>query len=288
MTTLTNPPLRLPLAPRLPLRTWFGALRLLSGLLMLTGLGGLATLLSGKALAAPPGPLLALAGLLCGGLALTHWRLWQVTKLERRGWELLLAGRPEAAIRALEVAASGGSEVQRARSHYGLTLAWLRQGDFERALAQGQRTTRTWGRRSAPLREAQAPALMATLLALYGELDDARDWVGRIQRPLSDKTDYALLAQVVVLCREGRDVDAVRRIQRTAREHVPEMDVGAVAVLHAFARSRLGGQLVPLKPGCVLPEKPARASGYEYLACRWPELAAFLRGAEAPALASGA
>jgi hypothetical protein len=90
--------------------------------------------------------------------------------------------------------------------------------------------------------------------------------------------DHALLAQAVILCREGLYLLAVKRIQRTAREHVPELDVDAVGVIHAFARSRLGGQLVPLTPGCVLPEKPGRSSGYEYLAHAWPELAAFLRG----------
>lgn len=278
MTTLTTPSLRPPLARGPSLKTWFEALKLLSALLVAVGLGGIALLLSGKPLTEP----LALAGLFCVGMALDQWRRWQVGRLEQRGWELLLAGRPEAAIHALDVAASGGTDTSRARSLHGLTLAWLRQGDYERALALSERTARARKGGSATLRQAQAPALKATVLALYGELDEARRQVREIQRPLFDKTDYALLAQAVVLCREGKYVEAVKRIQHSSRENVPEMDVGAVAVVHAFARGRLGGQLVPLKPGCVLPEKPARGSEHEYLALEWPELAAWLRGEEAP------
>jgi len=292
MMTLTTPALRPPFANDVSLKAWFGALKLLSSVMVLAGFGGVAMLLTLKPLAAWPEvdlvvarlPLpIALAGVFCAGMALDHWRHWRVDHLLRRGWELLLAGRPEAAIHALQVASHGGSNDQRAQSLHGLTLAWLRKGDYERALCLGEAATRSWGRRTSSVRDAQAPALMATILSLYGELDDAREWVERIHRPMFDETDHALLAQAVMLCREGRHVEAVKRIQRTAREDVPELDVGAVAVIHAFARSRLGGQLVPLKPGCVLPHRPARASEYEYLACEWPELAAFLRGEDAPA-----
>lgn len=291
MMTLTTPAPRAPSAHDLSLKTWFGALRLLSAVMMFTGFGGVAMLLTTKPPAGWPEvdllvtrvPVpMALAGVFCVGLALNHWRHWQVKQVARRGWELLLAGRPEAAIRALQVVKSGGSDDQRASSLHGLTLAWLHKGDYERALSLGEAATRAWGKGTALVRNTQAPALMATILALYGELYDASEWVERIQRPMFDKTDHALLAQAVMLCREGKQAEAVKRIQRTAREDVPELDVGAVAVIHAFARSRLGGQQVPLKPGCVLPHKPARASGYEYLAREWPELAAFLQGDSAP------
>ncbi|WP_375768864.1 hypothetical protein NR798_45505 [Archangium gephyra] len=298
MTTLTPPALRPPFANDLSLKAWLGGLRLVSAVMMFTGLGGIAMLLGTRPVAAWPEvdlavarlPLpIALAGVFCAGMALNHWRHGQVKRLLRQGRELLLAGRPEAAIHALQVSRYGGSDDQRARSLHGLTLAWLHKGDYERALCLGEAATRAWGRRTSTVRDAEAPALMATILSLYGELDDAREWVERIRRPMFDETDHALLAQAVMLCREGRHVEAVKRIQRTAREDVPELDVGAVAVIHAFARSRLGGQLVPLKPGCVLPERPARASGYEYLACEWPELAAFLRGEDdAPAASARA
>ncbi len=211
---------------------------------------------------------LILASLLFVGAALGRWQHQQMWRMEQRGRELLQAGRPEAAIRDLEVAASCGSEAQRAESLHGLALAWLRMRDIERALSFASRSGE--------------PAAMALVLALDGELEQARTWVQEIERPILGKTDHALLAQAVIFCREGLYVLAVKRIQRTAREHVPVMDVGAVGVIHAFARSRLGGQLVPLKPGCVLPEKPGRGSGYEYLGQAWPELAAFLRGEDAP------
>jgi tetratricopeptide (TPR) repeat protein len=292
MMTLTTPSLRPSFSHDLSLKARLRGLSRLSAAMMFAGFGGIVMLLTPRALAdfsevdlavtRVPLPIV-LAGVFCAGMALHHWLGWQVRQLERRGWELLLAGRPEAAIRSLEVAVSAGSDISRVRSYYALTLAWLRQGDYERALSIGEAATRFRANRTSSFRDAQVPALMATILALYGELDDAREWVGRIRRPMFDETDHALLAQAVMLCREGRYVEAVKRIQRTAREDVPEMDVGAVAVIHAFARSRLGGQLVPLKPGCVLPERPARASQYEYLACEWPELAAFLRGEDAPA-----
>ncbi|HZI08185.1 MAG TPA: tetratricopeptide repeat protein [Archangium sp.] len=295
MMTLTTPALRPPLANDVSLKARLKGLSLLSAVMVFAGFGGIVMLLSPTALAdfsevdlvvtRVPLPI-ALVGVFCAGLALHHWLGWQVSRLERRGWEMLLAGRPEAAIRALDVAVSAGSDISRVRSYYALTLAWLRQGDYERALAVGEETTRARRNRDAKISDAQAPALMATILSLHGELDDAREWVERIRRPMFDETDHALLAQAVMLCREGRHVEAVKRIQRTAREDVPELDVGAVAVIHAFARSRLGGQLVPLKPGCVLPHRPARASEYEYLACEWPELAAFLRGEDAPAPAA--
>ncbi|AKJ08442.1 hypothetical protein ATI61_121123 [Archangium gephyra] len=293
MMTLTTPSLRPSFAHDPSLEARLKGLSRLSGVMTFTGFGGIVMLLGPSALAdfsevdlavtRVPLPIV-LVGVFCAGMALRHWVLRRVSQLEQRGWELLLAGRPEAAIGSLEVAVSAGSDRSRIRSHYALTLAWLRQGDYERALALGEETHHLPRRnRDSRVCDAQVPALMATILALYGELEDARKWVGRIRRPMFDETDHALLAQAVMLCREGRDVDAVRRIQRTAREDVPEMDVGAVAVIHAFARSRLEGQLVPLKPGCVLPERPARASQYEYLACEWPELAAFLRGEDAPA-----
>lgn len=291
MTTISTPSLRPPLARGPSLKTWFEALKLLSVLLMALGFGGIALVLSARPLngsmARPGTASLVLASLFCVGVVLDQWRRWQVVRLERRGWELLEAGRPEAAIHAFDVAACGGTDPSRARSLHGLTLAWLRRGDYERALALSERTVRARKGGSATLRLAQAPALKATVLALYGELDEARRQVREIQRPLFDRTDHAMLAQAVVLCREGRYVEAVKRIQHTPREHVPELDVGAVAVVHAFARGQLGGQLIPLKLGCVLPEKPARGSEHEYLALEWPELAAWLRGAEAPAPARG-
>lgn len=291
MMTLTTPSLRPSVKQDPFLQARLKQLSLLSGVMMFAGFGGIVMLLDPSALAdfsevdlgvtRVPLPI-ALAGVFCAGLALRHWLGWRVNQLERRGWELLQAGRPDAAIRSLEVAVSTGGNIARGRGYYALALAWFRQGDYERALALGEKTTWVGRKRDARICDAQVPALMAVILALYGELDDAREWVGRIRRPMFDETDHALLAQAVMLCREGRYVEAVKRIQRTVREDVPETDVGAVAVIHAFARSRLGGQLVPLKPGCVLPQRPARGSEYEYLACEWPELAAFLRGEDAP------
>ncbi|HEX5747268.1 MAG TPA: tetratricopeptide repeat protein [Archangium sp.] len=294
MMTLTPPSIRPSFANDPFLQSRLNGLGLLSSVMMLTGFSGIVMLLGPGSLADAsevdlgvtrvPLPI-ALAGVFFVGLALRHWLGWRVRQLERRGWELLQAGRPEAAIRSLEVAMSTGSHIARGRGYYALALACFRQGDYERALALGEKTTWLGRRRDARVCDAQVPALMAVILALYGELDDAREWVGRIRRPMFDETDHALLAQAVMLCREGRYVEAVKRIQRTARKDVPETDVDAVAVLHAFARSRLGGQLVPLKPQCVQPQRPARGSEsqYEYLACEWPELAAFLRGEEAPA-----
>lgn len=292
MMTLTTPAPRAPSAHELSLTAWFGGLRLLSTLLGTVGFGGIVLLCFRQGVAHPPEvdlvaarlPVsLVFAGLFCAAAALERWRRWQVKHLARKGWEMLLAGRPDSAIHSLEVVAHEGNYTQRGRSHYGLTLAWLRKGDYERARSLCEEVLLGWWRLPADAREARTPALMAIISALSGDLDDARTWVEEIRRPMFDKTDHALLAQAVMLCREGKDMEAVKRIQRTAREDVPELDVGAVAVLHAFARSRLGGQQVPLKPGCVLPHKPARASGYEYLAREWPELAAFLLGDSAPA-----
>jgi tetratricopeptide (TPR) repeat protein len=298
MTTLTHPPRSLPFARGLSLRTWFKGLKLLAGLLSFTSLGALVLMFLGGSLDVSGAldallemdpatgripPPLVLAGLFFVGRALEHQVHRRVGHLERRGLELLQAGRPEAAIRDLEVAAACGSEAQRARSFHGLALAWLRLGDLERALSFGEATTGLWGRRTRGLLRTGAPATMALVLALDGELEQARTWVQAIERPLFDKTDHALLAQAVIFCREGLYVLAVKRIQRTALEHVPTLDVGAVGVIHAFARSRLGGQLVPLTPGCVMPHKPGRGSGYEYLGQAWPELAAFLRGEDGPA-----
>jgi tetratricopeptide (TPR) repeat protein len=295
MMTLNPPSLRPSFANDPSLQARLNGLSLLSSVMMLTGFSGIVMLLGPSPLADAsevdlgvlrvPLPIV-LAGVFCVGLALQHWRGWQVRQLEQRGWELLLSGRPEQAIRSLEVAVSAASNNSRARSYYALSLAWFRQGDYEHALALGERAILARrGHGDARVRDAQVPALMAVILAFYGELDDAREWVGRIRRPMFDETDHALLAQAVMLCREGRHVEAVKRIQRTPRANVPETDVEAVALIHAFARSRLGGQLVPLKPDCVLPQRPARGSEsqYEYLACEWPELAAFLRGEDAPA-----
>ncbi|QRN98062.1 tetratricopeptide repeat protein [Archangium violaceum] len=293
MTTSLDNTLRLPLTHGLSVRLWLGGLKLLSTVLLGAGLMGIVPWVS-QGQDTYPWPLapavtvagipVFLVGLLWAGVLLGAWHHWQVKRLERQGWELLRAGRPDAAIRAFTGAAYEGRKSLRARSYHGLTLAWLRQGDYERALSFGEATTRAWGQGTRALREARAPGVMAAILALYGVPDEAQHWVERIRRPMFDKTDYALLAQAVLLCRAGRYVEAVKRIQSATRENVPELDVGAVAVLHAFARGRLGGQLVPLKLGCVLPEKPVRASQYEYLAREWPELAAFLQARDAAAV----
>ncbi|QRK10533.1 tetratricopeptide repeat protein [Archangium violaceum] len=279
MTTLTDHPFRPPLANCPSLKTWFGGLQLLSALLMSTGFGGIILLLCEQEVAVGGLSLsVTLASLFCVGMALEQWRHWWVGTLARRGWEQLLTGRLDAAIRSFDVAVSGGRAEQRGWSHYGLTLAWLRKGDYARALALCEAAPHPWGKMTASVRGARGPALKALILALSGEPDAARRQVAELRRPMFDRTDYALLAQAVMFCREGKYVEAVKRIQQSPRENVPEMDVGAVAVLHAFARGRLAGQLVPLKSGCVMPEKPARASGHEYLAREWPELAAWFRG----------
>jgi hypothetical protein len=175
----------------------------------------------------------------------------------------------------------------RARSLYGLALACLRHGDFARALSYGHALCRTsHPNRSHP--DALAPALVASVQALRGDLEAARAWVVAIRRPMFDRTDHALLAQVVILCRNGWYAEAVKRIQGTPLHHVPETDVGAVRVLHAFARSWPDAHRLPLKPGCALPEKHVRASEYGYLAREWPELADFLQGEAAPGLARSA
>ncbi|WNG51574.1 hypothetical protein F0U60_51160 [Archangium minus] len=284
MTTHTDHPLCPPLAKGLSLKTRFGGLQLLSALLMSAGFGGIVLVLCEQEAAAGGLPRsIALASLFCVGVALEQWRHGWVGKRARQGWEQLLAGRPDAAIRCFEVAVCGGRADQRGWSHYGLTLAWLRKGEYVRALSLCDAAPQPWGKMSTSVRGARRAALKALILALSGELDAARRQVAELRRPMFDKTDYALLAQAVMLCREGKYVDAVRRIQQSPRESIPDMDVGAVAVLHAFARGRLAGQLVPLKPGCVMPQRPARASEHEYLAREWPELAAWFRGEEARA-----
>jgi len=217
-------------------------------------------------------------GLFLVSFAISLVLSWRREREVQRGWTLLEAGLPEQALHGLEVGvAEAGSPGQRARNQYGLTLAWLRQGDYGRALVHCHEATQQRGKGSDGfLRHVEAPALLATLYALRGELETARAWVEAMQLPPYHRMDHALLAQAVMLCRAGKYEEAVRRIQDTPQEHVPRRDVDAVRVLHAFARSQLGGQQLPLRPGCVLPVKPARGVEYAWLAREWPELATFL------------
>jgi tetratricopeptide (TPR) repeat protein len=218
------------------------------------------------------------AGLFLVAFVVDLLRIWRREREVGRGWELLEAGLPEQALHGLEVGvAQAGSPGQRARNQYGLALAWLRQGDYGRALVHGHEATQQEGKRSDGfLRHVEAPALLATLYALRGELETARAWVEAMQLPPYNRMDHALLAQAVMLCRAGKYEEAVRRIQDTPQQHVPKVDLGAVRVVHAFARERLGGHPMPLRPGCVLPVKPAREAEYAWLAREWPELATFL------------
>jgi hypothetical protein len=295
MTIPLDPRFHPPLPPESSHGDRHGRWRRLSTFVMALGAGATFALVWGGAgreaassswEAVLPGYLL-IAGLVWTGALLNGWRHTKVRREVERGWELLQAGRPAEALPFLEAGVHDTDRRLRARSLYGLSLARLRQGDYERALSYGHAASRVGSTRTL-IPDTRAPALVATLHALRGDLEAARAWGVAIRRPMFDRTDYALLAQAVMLCRNGWYLEAVKRIQGTTLDNIPEMDVGAVRVLHAFARGRLGGQPLPLKPGCALPETHARASEYGYLAREWPELAAFLRGEDVPALAHGA
>ncbi|WP_309896944.1 hypothetical protein [Archangium sp.] len=286
MTTPTTPSLRLPHPPdssESPNRA-FDWPKLIIGSLAVAHLGTSLYLMASQ----PESPLgyvvwmgFFLPILLVAGIV----EAWRSFDEVGHGWKLLEEGFPEQAVPYLE---KGTPRRRRpAWSHYGLALAWMRQGDYGRALAHAHES-RQQPRNDPTLRLVTVPALLATLHALRGELEVASTWVETLYQPAFSRTDHALLAQTVMLCRAGKYEEAVRRIQDAPEQHVPEMDVGAVRVLHAFARGRLGQRQVPLRPGCVLPVKPARGAEYAWLAREWPELAAFLGGESAPAPASGA
>jgi tetratricopeptide (TPR) repeat protein len=275
MTTPTTPSVRLPHPPDSSDRG-FDWLKLLVGVLAVANLGTSLFLL----LCLPENPLgyLALMGLLPIFFLAGIVDSWRSVDVVEQGWKLLEAGFPEQAIPLLEQGTTRPRRpAQRARNHHGLSLAWLRQGDYGRALTHAHEARRQHLRDNNPiLRLVEAPALLATLHALRGELEVARTWVETMYQLQLSRTDHALLAQAVMLCRAGKYEEAVRRIQDTPQQHVPRMDLAAVRVLHAFARSRLGGQQLPLRPGCVLPVKPAWGAEYAWLAREWPELATFL------------
>jgi hypothetical protein len=288
MTTHTTPSLRLPHPPDASdsHNRDFDWPKLLIGTLAVAHLGTSLYLMASQP-ESPLGycvwmgllvPLIFIAGIV------ESWRSFNEVG---HGWKLLEEGFPEQAVPYLE---KGTPRHRRpASSHHGLALAWMRQGDYGRALAHAHESRQQPFRRNDPTRRlVKVPALLATLHALRGELEVARTWVETLHPPHFSRTDHALLAQAVMLCRTGKYEEAVRRIQDTPEQHVPPMDVGAVRVLHAFARGRLGRRQVPLRPGCVLPVKPARGAEYAWLAREWPELAAFLGGEDAPALAPGA
>lgn len=295
MTTPIDPRFHPPLpSTLLPGERYLG-LRLLSTFLIALGFGATLAVLfeagsHGRALTAweltLPGPPL-LAGLYWAGILLGSWRTGKVAREVEHGWELLQSGRPGEALHFLETGVHETKPRPRARSLYGLALACFRQGDFARALAYGHMLSRIPSLHTF-LPDTRGPALVATVHALRGDLEAARAWGVAIRRPMFDRTDYPLLAQVVILCRNGWYAEAVKRIQGTALHHIPEEDVGAVRVLHAFARSWPEAQRLPLKPGCALPEQNVRASGSGYLAREWPELAAFLQDEDAPTLARSA
>jgi hypothetical protein len=278
MTTPTSPSVRLPHPPDSSDSSdrGFDWLKLLVSVLAVADLGTSLFLM----LSAPENPLgyLALMGLLPIIFVAGIVDSWRSVDVVGQGWKLLEAGFPEQAVPYLEQGTTRRwRPAQRARNHYGLSLAWLRQGDYGRALAHAHETRQQQLRDNNPiLRLVEAPALLATLHALRGELEVARTWVETMYQLQLSRTDHALLAQAVMLCRAGKYEEAVRRIQDTPQEHVPRMDVDAVRVLHAFARGQLGGQRIPLRPGCALPVKPTRGAEYAWLAREWPELATFL------------
>ncbi len=278
MTTPTTLSVRLPHPPDSSDSSdrGFDWLKLLVGVLAVADLGTSLFLL----LSQPESPLgyLALMGLppilIVAGIV----ESLRTVDVVGHGWKLLDAGFPAQAVPYLEKGTTKPRRpAQRARNHQGLSLAWLRQGDYGRALAHAHEARQQHLKDDDHiLRLVEAPALLATLHALRGELEVARTWVETMYQFQRSRTDHALLAQAVMLCRTGKHEEAVRRIQDTPREHVPRRDVDAVRVLHAYARSQLGGRQLPLRPGCVLPVKPSRGAEYAWLAREWPELATFL------------
>lgn len=298
MTIPIDPRYLPPLPPELSFHRRFEGrnlrLLLLRGVLALfSGIAFLAVVLGKRS-----GELLFFLSIAVGG-AILSWVSRRTRDGANRAREHLRAGRPDAALQSLLEVMPGTLESPPSRLLLELSHGYLRQGRFEEALSfgheaargtsPGMKGQRRWGLipNDTDLR-CLAPARVAALQALRGNDAAAQAWLAGIWRPVLnlDRTDYALLAQAVLLCRAGKYVEAVRRIQDTPREYVPDLDQELVALLHAFAREHLGGQLVPLKPGCTLPEKPARGSDYTGLARVWPELAGFLQGATSSA-ASG-
>lgn len=218
-------------------------------------------------------------------------RRW--TRLHERGTARLRLGDNEGAVRDLDEAARRSGGAPRALAVYNLGVCALQQrGDIARALElfsaaeqSGQLLT------TYPAAHAATASLIATCLALQGDLTAARRWLEEaLRRSGGTAMSMSLLAEVIVLCREGHFGAAAKIIDSRWREaeQAGAWVMKALRLLKAFALRELDP--VAHERGIYVAlagMKPWWRGELDGLAASWPKLADFMteRGLSTAAVA---
>ncbi|MFP2906282.1 hypothetical protein ACLESD_14690 [Pyxidicoccus sp. 3LFB2] len=214
------------------------------------------------------------------GFLFLRIRRWST--VYNRGISFYGAGNEREAAGCFEEAARRStSAVHRSISVAMLGQCLLALGEPGRALELFGTTERARNLKWAlPAAHRWMPNLIATSSAVQGDTASARAWLEEGRKRLGDTPPmYALLPEVVVLCREGHYPVAVKTVDARWAEADASggRDVRRLKLLKAFA---LEAQDASAHEAAIhdalAATQPVRPGDFEALTAHWPELRAFM------------
>ncbi|WP_164018048.1 hypothetical protein [Pyxidicoccus trucidator] len=225
-------------------------------------------------------PLAAVTFLGLFGFFFLRLRRWST--LYNRGISFYGAGNEREAAGCFEEAARRSTNgVQRSVSVAMLGQCILALGEPGRALELFGTTERArnlkWG---IPAAHRWMPNLIATCGAVLGDTASARAWLEEGRKRLGDTPPmYALLPEVVILCREGHYPVAVKTVDARWAEADASggRDVRRLKLLKAFALDAQDASAhAAAIQDALAAAQPVRPGDFEALTAQWPELRTFM------------
>lgn len=211
-----------------------------------------------------------------------YWRLRRWSVLYNQAVSFHGSGNEQEAARYFEEAARrSANAIQRSVSVAMLGQCLLALGEPGRALEMFGSTERArnlkWG---LPAAHRWLPNLIATCAAVLGDTASARAWLEEGRKRLGDTPPmYALLPEVILLCREGHFAVAVKTLDSRWGEADASggRDVRRLKLLRAFALDAQDASAHAAAINDALAAtQPVRPGDFEMLTARWPELRAFM------------
>ncbi|MFP2930813.1 tetratricopeptide repeat protein [Pyxidicoccus sp. 3LG] len=231
----------------------------------------------------PPGfAPVAAGGVFLGLFGFFFFRMRRWMTVYHRGVSFYGAGNErEAAVCFEEAARRGTNGVQRSVSVAMLGQCLLALGEPGRALELFGSAERARNlKRSLPAAHRWIPNLVATCGAALGDMAAARAWLEEGRKRLGDTPPmYALLPEVMVLCREGHYGVAVKTVDTRWAEADASggRDVRRLKLLKAFAlEAQDASAHAEAIHDALVATQPVRPGDFEVLTAQWPELRAFM------------
>jgi len=167
-----------------------------------------------------------------------------------------------------------------ALSGYNLALTALAQGDVARALCLAGTVETSRGLSGASTWNRALPYFLSVCYSARGELEAANRWLetGRVRRGSGPAPLYCLLAECLVLCREGQTASVVQELKQRwgEAESSGRFALRLSQLVRAFALEQLGKPERELS-AALAALRPVERGELDYLGLHWPALGDFLR-----------